>query len=306
MVSEEMIHIKNLISDNRIDKGLRKLKKSLSNTRLEHQLVIITSDFNNLKEKIQAGVLNHENETIERNRIIFSLLKLLKEIEDSKVSNDSPDPNFSDSIREKMTELDKKVEKLTNEQYRALRLLRNLKKVRISGCAGSGKTLVAAEKAIRLSKAGLNTLFLCHNPYLAKHIQGLVKGTPVNVSSFGNWVRKLNQEDVVLTNHWSNVYEPTTAELNRAFDKIERFAITFDAIIVDEGQDFRQDWWTLLELSLRDTGNGIFYIFHDDNQALLPFRSVYPIQEPVIDLSRNCRNGGKIYQLMKNLFHHQA
>src|SRR3954452_10961686 len=101
---------------------------------------------------------------------------------------------FSPSIRSYMAELDRKIDKLTQEQYRVIHLLRNLRRVRIAGCAGSGKTLVAAEKAIRLSKAQVSTLFLCHNPLLANHIAGLTRGTGVSVSPFGEWVAALAGE----------------------------------------------------------------------------------------------------------------
>ena len=50
-------------------------------------------------------------------------------------------------------------------------MLSGLRRVRISGCAGSGETLVAAEKALRLARAGVTTLFLCHNPLLAEHVR---------------------------------------------------------------------------------------------------------------------------------------
>ena len=54
-----------------------------------------------------------------------------------------------------------------------------------------------------------------------------------------------------------------------------------------------------IEASLIDNQVGILYIFHDDHQSLPPFVPSYPINETVIDLSRNCRNAGKVYELMR-------
>lgn len=75
-----------------------------------------------------------------------------------------------------------------------------MKRVRISGSAGSGKTLVAAEKAIRLSDAGLLTLFVCHNPLLASHVRMLCTGSGVRVVAFEEWVAELGGASPPLSN----------------------------------------------------------------------------------------------------------
>jgi hypothetical protein len=211
--------------------------------------------------------------------------------------------DFATSIQDHMAKLHRHVEKLTHDQYRAILQLRGLREVRISGCAGSGKTLVAAEKAIRLSKAGLRTLFLCHNPLLAEHVVGLTIGSGVEVSSFGNWISRLaGDAKAEIAGAWSNFLEPQDEALNRAFDCLGATGSLYDAVIVDEGQDFRAEWWALVQAAFGETGLGILYIFHDDHQALLPHRSTYPFSGPIIDLSRNCRNGGKVYEAMQAIF----
>jgi hypothetical protein len=53
--------------------------------------------------------------------------------------------------------------------------------------------------------------------------------------------------------------------------------LTFDDIIVDEGQDFETGWLQVLNALLTDEEEGVFYIFYDDNQrmyteAKIPFR----------------------------------
>lgn len=62
----------------------------------------------------------------------------------------------------------------------------------------------------------------------------------------------------------------------------------------------------VVEAALANPSSSTFYIFHDDFQAVLPFRSSYPIQEPMLDLSRNCRNAGRIFELMCHLRRHLA
>jgi hypothetical protein len=73
----------------------------------------------------------------------------------------------SPSIRQRFAELNIVVERLTARQTEVIEELTDESRVLISGAAGSGKTLVAAQKALRTAKAGYSTLFVCHNPLLA-------------------------------------------------------------------------------------------------------------------------------------------
>jgi hypothetical protein len=89
-----------------------------------------------------------------------------------------------------------------------------------------------------------------------------------------------------------------------ALDQLRISEERFDALIVDEGQDFHADWWELAEASLQDPGEGIFYIFFDDDQALNPtyrLSSYYPVPLSAASLTRNCRNAGKIFDLLRPL-----
>lgn len=217
---------------------------------------------------------------------------------------------FSDPIRQHMDSLNIHIEELTQDQFRVIQMLRENRRVRIKGCAGSGKTLVAAEKAIRLSADHFKTLFLCHNPLLARHVAGLVRGSTVAVVDFSSWVRSLPGtasakvlEPECSGEDWTHYEEPDEAAMAEARAVLTHMDAKFDAVIVDEGQDFRYEWWDLVEAALADPNYGILYIFHDDNQALLPHRSSYPNNYFSLDLSRNCRNGGKIYELIRCFYY---
>ncbi|MCL4298955.1 MAG: PhoH family protein [Anaerolineae bacterium] len=204
-----------------------------------------------------------------------------------------------------MAELNKTIEALTKDQYQVIQLLQGHRRVAIAGCAGSGKTLIAVEKAIRLDKAGLRTLILCHNPYLAGHLSHLTAGTGIDVFDFGLWIAQLLEAGPDHENTWTRYEEPTEQELENAFDRLTASGNKYDAVIVDEGQDFRDTWWLVVEAALTDPQTGILYIFFDDNQALLPGRSKYPIPQALFTLSKNCRNAGKIFELVQR-FHPQA
>lgn len=217
----------------------------------------------------------------------------------------SETPAFSPSIREQLAATSKKINELTHEQYQVINMLRYQRRVAIAGCAGSGKTLIAAEKAIRLDQAGLRTLLLCHSRYLATYIQELVKGSGVTVIDFTTWIQRILGNTSAALDPWTHYEEPTTKELEAAFDQLAVSNERYDAIIIDEGQDFREDWWLIVEAALINQEYGTLIVFHDDNQALLPYRAAYPIQQAPIVLSKNCRNAGSIFEIVRR-FHPQS
>ena len=61
--------------------------------------------------------------------------------------------------------------RLSERQYGVLKVLAANRRVAVSGPAGSGKTLLAAEKARRLAGLGLRTLLTCFNRALADHLR---------------------------------------------------------------------------------------------------------------------------------------
>lgn len=212
---------------------------------------------------------------------------------------------FSDSIVSNMLALKKTIEKLTKDQFQIIHYLKYKKRVVISGCAGSGKTLLAAEKAIRLDNAGVRTMILTHNPNLANHIKNLVASQTIEVFDFTNLINSLLNKKHIKINDWNEYIEPLDEELSQAFDIIIDKKISYEAIIVDEGQDFRELWWLLIEALSNNSANKILYIFHDDSQLLLPFPTKYPLEESPFLMSKNCRNAGVIFDIVRK-FHFNA
>jgi hypothetical protein len=139
---------------------------------------------------------------------------------------------FSPPIRRRFDELDRAITALTEDQYRIITQLHAHRRALISGCAGSGKTLVAAEKALRLARAGISTLFLCHSPLLAEWVGSLIAGANVRALT----VEKLVDELLALapepaTGPWSHYSEPTPAQLNAAFDVAVESGPHYEALL---------------------------------------------------------------------------
>lgn len=71
---------------------------------------------------------------------------------------------------------------------------------------------------------------------------------------------------------------------------------TYDAIIVDEAQDFLPDWWTYLELLFAKPEDSIMYAFADANQNLYRDEWLPPFDSDPFPLDLNCRNTKEIAQ----------
>lgn len=265
-------------------------------------------------------LLNKINSAIVKPEDIEELKKfLVSELDKIKIENKLPEyaeliieetknpesEYFSDSIIFNMKYLKKTIEKLTKDQFQIIHYLRYYKRVIISGCAGSGKTLLAAEKSIRLENSGIKTLILTHNPNLADHIKSLVSNHKIEVYDFTNYIYFLIGKNPIDLIDWNEFIEPLSSELGVAFDIIISKKISYDAVIIDEGQDFRELWWMIVEALSINSLNKILYIFHDDRQKLLPTNFNYPIDKSPFILTKNCRNAGNIFEIVRK-FHVDA
>jgi superfamily I DNA and RNA helicase len=70
----------------------------------------------------------------------------------------------------------------------------------------------------------------------------------------------------------------------------------FDAIVIDEAQDFSDEYWFAIEELLNDPKDGAIYIFIDPNQALYKRHANLPVREDPYYLTVNCRNTTYIHK----------
>jgi len=149
----------------------------------------------------------------------------------------------------------------------------------ISGPSGSGKTLVLVHKAACLLSYNSkikSILFVCYNITLVNYIRRLLgeKGVPfgrggVQVKQFFELCGEIIGERIEHENQDSDYYELVTQE---ASEKVKMGEMQFDAILVDEGQDFSDTMFKVLTGLLNpDTDN--LSIALDENQNLYQKRS---------------------------------
>jgi hypothetical protein len=202
---------------------------------------------------------------------------------------------------------DERIIELTQQQMNVLDFLAYHRRASIQGCAGSGKTMLAVEKARRLAAQGFDVLLTCFNVALAEHLSTAMPEN-VTVMNFHRLCEYLIEEAQIRAippqdeRIYYNQFLP-----EQLLYAIEELGPLFDAIIVDEGQDFVDEWWFGLSSLLREEENGIFYIFFDDNQNLYRGADRLPglIAQAPFPLSENCRNTASIHQLVAH-FHPQG
>lgn len=194
---------------------------------------------------------------------------------------------------------------LTKDQMRVLDFLRSHRRVSVSGGAGTGKTVLALEKARRLASEGFKTLLTCYNRQLADHLSSMCAVTSnLDVMSFHQLChrqvergRQASGRDLLteakVTYPGKDLYD---VQLPNAFAySLDILPDRYDAIVCDEGQDFREEFWVPLELLLSDYEQSPLYVFYDDNQNIYARAGTFPIQDEPFTLTTNCRNTAPIH-----------
>ncbi|MEQ8676534.1 MAG: NERD domain-containing protein [Aggregatilineales bacterium] len=217
-----------------------------------------------------------------------------------------PTRSLQPRIAELFEKENRKIEELTQQQFKILKILRYQRRAAIIGGAGTGKTLLAIEKASQLAESGLRTLFVCYNNNLAGWIKSKLQHDLVDVMTFHSLVGHIVQRARIpmpRTKNWDdfNAIAPDVlvdaANVLHAPDANPD--LLYDAIIVDEGQDFEDTWWIGLLDILKDPEAGIFYVFFDDNQRIFTQISQVPLDGNPLYLDENLRNTQHIHERLK-------
>jgi len=211
---------------------------------------------------------------------------------------------FRTPLGVELEEEDEKIIQLTEQQMLVLQVLRKRRRAAIAGCAGSGKTMLAFNKAKQLSDQGFRVLLVCFNVALAQFLRNSTPSS-VAVYHFHGLCKEMAQEKGFSLRRPANEQEYNDVILpEELMDAAEQLGPQFDAIIVDEGQDFKEAYWIALGALLEP--DGIFYVFYDDNQNLFNGADVLKgaIDDDPFVLPENCRNTKAIHNFVIK-FHNQ-
>ena len=189
--------------------------------------------------------------------------------------------------------------RISDEQIRALRSLDINDRVLVSGVAGSGKTRLALWWAHQAARSGRNTFLSCYNDPLgdylrsqSSHFQTLTVGPFLRtVSKFPGIPPLIEPIDKDERDHFWNV-----EMIEHLYKYADQSEIKFDTIVLDERQDFNDEWMDIIEKLLIDEYSKILCVA-DPNQDLYERGFFMPeggSPWALAELRWNCRNTREI------------
>jgi hypothetical protein len=150
----------------------------------------------------------------------------------------------------------------------------------IHGVAGSGKTLILGYHAEHLAKAcSRPILVLCFNRLLAQRLEHWMQvkgiGDKVHVHTFHAWChRQLTTFNVGLPLNTGDTNAFFDEMVDKVIREVERGQIPsgqYDAVMIDEGHDFRPEWFKLVVQMVNPNTNSLL-VLYDDAQSIYDTR----------------------------------
>lgn len=202
--------------------------------------------------------------------------------------------------------------RLHDEQDLCLDFLALNPRVLVRGGAGTGKTLVACESARRLAASGKDVLLLCFNRPLGSHLRALcasLDGLPgrVRAGTYHELCRDLAlRAGLPWAEPARSARDDTDAFWNEEsglllLQAAEKLDERVDALLVDEAQDFRPEWWGVLASLLREGDAAPLQLFEDPGQDLWHRGGTFPQRLPVFPLRTNSRSTGALADFLARL-----
>jgi hypothetical protein len=196
----------------------------------------------------------------------------------------------------------------------------------IRGVAGSGKTIILASRAKMLSKQNPDwkILILCYNISLANAIQQMILhmvNEPEDLFDFDftgeSPESPMNNKNILVRNFHSwlkndlKIHERQIPSLLEKLKNKEAILPTYDAILIDEGQDFDPEWLNLVSSLLSEKTQSLLLV--EDRAQSIYKRKRSLVQDTGLSfqgrskvLSINYRNTKQIVKFAWDFYRHHS
>lgn len=164
--------------------------------------------------------------------------------------------------------------------------LSNIRQFYVRGGAGTGKTWIAMKMAEQEAKQQSNVLFLCSSPHLSQTVKSMIS-KDIDVYDIATLIGEISNESSTLNPPY---YEGV-------LDSLKQSVKRYDAIFIDEAQDFSEEMACMSKALLKDENESRLGVFYDDVQVLRnsSFGDAFMILTPPFLLHENIRNTSNIY-----------
>ena len=274
-------------------------------TDIKPEMIIWAQDYDNFEEKI-INLLELNESTKE---ITDDEKKIIQKI----LYGDQLDNPFKEILKygEHMQEIE-----FDEDQRMLYNFMFSNKRLIIRGLAGTGKTILAAKKAVEESNNEKRVLVLTKTVGVGRFLSLLTrtkqfKRNFLEISSIDGYVSNLARrlkikinnpqklEDEDKRKHFDD-YLPKVCEeiFNNNKDK------KYDLLIIDEGQDFHKNWYPVLKTMIKDDGH--LFLFYDPLQKQITNSMAETLNEnkdnfPYFNLTANYRNSSSITNFLSKL-----
>lgn len=262
---------------------------------LPKEIVLFGPDLKYLEEKLDSTFGYWKNESGRSSHLSESQLGALHKFF-------APNVELRLTLGNALRETDEKIFQLTSQQFAVLRCNRRNARVGVAGGAGTGKTLLAMEKAREFARDGMNTLFVCFNKPLADYVKAALTGTEgITVSTFHglchDYAERASLPVLPLgTLEVPKDYFSTQLPAELAEALLKRPDDRFNAVVVDEAQDIEDAWWPLILQTLHEPEEQPLWVFYDPNQRFYRQVTSFPSFTTELTLDENLRNTKPIQQ----------
>ena len=201
-----------------------------------------------------------------------------------------PTFNIVESVASTALESTKSYIQMTKQQASILHFLCEQPTAVIHGPAGTGKTMLAIEKAKMLATEGKKVLYLCFNEFLLSYVKEHYACENI---VFHN-IRSLAEELMPNTEYSiSEIISHFIEYFQNEYDDLEW---SYENVVIDEGQDIDEHILEHISM-LVDMLGGHYYVFYDKNQYIMMHKSTHWLDtygDCRLVLYKNCRNTAEI------------
>lgn len=201
------------------------------------------------------------------------------------------------SLKLEIQDAEKQILQLSEEQLDIIDDMSENKHVLVQGGAGTGKSLLAIEKAANSLAKNKRVLYVCYNRNMVQYAKiNLPDDDNLTIKTFHSLLGSYIGEDS---------YKVTRKELCKKFEKSQKDPEKYDVLVIDEGQDLMADyiWEAMDKFLVKGLEKGEWIIFTDPNQSIFTEEAEYEdgmeylkeLYSPnIYSLRKNWRNTAQI------------